>query len=182
MNDNTKQEKYILSIDAESDGLWGEIFAIGAIVYDSRGEEVDSFSLRVDDDYVCNRWCKENILPHINHMEFADSMDDLLERFAGFYNKYRESCDVLWHMGHVVESYLFRCCVDRGLIGMWDAPYTPIELSTILRANKLPVDTIDYMVDDKDLSVANSVPHDPLYDCEVAAKVYFYLRSNGWEN
>lgn len=47
--------------------------------------------------------------------------------------------------GHVVEAYLFRLLVEKEYIGEWDAPYTPIEVSSmLLAAGKNPASVDDY--------------------------------------
>ena len=218
--------KKILSIDAETDGLWGNPFSIAAIVYED-GKEIDKVCYRLPDEVVTDEWVKENVLPTLNfpvthrislkdddklysncfseqalaegytyqrhadrteHLEeeyrrqlrtkcdFEKSYQQMLKDFAEFYNKYRQESTVLWHMGHIIESHLFRELHRLELIGDWDAPYTPIEVSEILRQNSEDAGSVDGYIKKYDISVNDyGSTHNPLYDCEVAAKTYFHL-------
>ena len=168
----------ILSIDAETDGLWGNIFSIAGIVYNEKGEEIDKILLRLPNKVVKNEWVKENVLPELDkvtHSEYEKMMVD----FANFYMKYKDEATVLWHMGHIVESHLFRELHRLELIGDWDAPYTPIEVSETLRIAGEKVDSVDDYAEKYSLEISDyGSTHNPLYDCEVAFKVWRHLEEN----
>lgn len=181
--------KKIISIDAETDGLWGTPFAIAAIVYEKQPRhymsgwsaiqyewvEVDRILLRLPDSAVTEPWVIENVLPTLTTVAPThDTYEDMLAEFASFYMA--NSGTILWHMGHVVESFLFREMVRLGCIGQWDAPYTPIDVSNYLRIAGEPADSVDEYAKKNDLIISNyGATHNPLYDCEVAAKVFFHL-------
>ena len=55
--------KNILSFDAETNGLWGQAFAIGAILYNPEGKEIDRFVGRCPIEEDVNSWVAENVLP-----------------------------------------------------------------------------------------------------------------------
>lgn len=72
--------KKIFSFDAETDGLWGNPFAVAAIVYElqqsiayAHGEKIQiaesewvetaRFITRLSDDVVSDNWVRENVLP-----------------------------------------------------------------------------------------------------------------------
>ena len=221
--------KKILSVDAETDGLWGNPFSIAAIVYED-GKEIDKVCYRLPDDVVTDEWVKENVLPTLDFpvthrislknddklysncfseqalaeghtyqshadrtkqlkeeyrrqlmskCDFEKSYQQMLKEFAEFYNKYREESTVLWHMGHIVESHLFRELHRLGFIGDWDAPYNPIEVAELLRQNGEQPDSVDNYIKKYDISINDyGSTHNPLYDCEVAAKVYSHLENN----
>ena len=170
----------ILSIDAETDGLWGNPFWIAGIVYNEEGLEVDKVNIAINTPEIKEDWVKENVIPELTkckNVVFVDSYEKMLEKFAKFYNKYREDSTVLWHMGHIVEAHLFRELHRLELIGDWDAPYTPIEVSEILRQAGEQPDSVDNYIKKYDISVNDyGSTHNPLYDCEVAAKTYFHLK------
>ena len=99
---------------------------------------------------------------------------NMLKDFAEFYLKYKDTAEVLYHMGHIVEANLFREMHRLELIGDWDAPYTPIEVADHLRAINEPCDSVDSYVKKHDLKISDyGTTHNPLYDCGVVAKVYF---------
>ena len=183
----------IVSIDAETNGLWGNPFAIAAIVYEN-GKEIDKICYRLPDEVVTDEWVKENVLPTLNvdvthkitlkddekqlisKCDFKKSYKQMLKDFADFYNNYREEATVLWHMGHIVESHLFRELHRLDLIGDWDAPYNPIEVAELLRQAGEKPDSVDSYIEKYDISVNKyGSTHNPLYDCEVAFKTYFHL-------
>lgn len=179
-------KEVVMSIDAESDGLWGKPFSIGAILYNKEtGEELDSFKSRLSNEFVSDCWVKENVLPTLNFDITHDSLESMLKDFVDFYNKYRRmftddnyNCSMytLYHMGHIVEAYLFRLMFEQKLIGMFDAPYTPIEVSEVLRLKGFNPDSVDSYAKDHSLEISDyGTTHNPLYDCEVAFKVWFDL-------
>ena len=175
--------KKILSVDAETDGLWGNSpFWIAAIVYNEEGLEIDKINVanKFIGKLVTDDWVKENVLPVLKQdktVKKVSGFKELYKEFADFYNKYREDSTVLWHMGHIVESHLFRELHSLNLIGDWDAPYNPIEVAEILRQNNEKPDSVDSYIEKYDITVNDyGTTHNPLYDCEAAAKVYFSLR------
>lgn len=173
----SEKKRVILSVDAETDGLWGRPFAIAAIAYDENGSLIHSFVAKSNEE-VKNSWVKENVLPTIQDIEVVGNYTQLLKEFANFYKDMREQYEVtvLWHMGHVVEAYLFRELVENKLIGEWDAPYTPIEVSEVLRMKGFAPDSVDNYAKQHNIPISEGSTHNPLYDCEVAAKVFFDLR------
>lgn len=217
----------IMSIDAETDGLWGNPFSIAAVVYDEKGKEIDKVCYRLPNEIVTDEWVKENVLPtldfpvthkikidndgklhsncfsekaskegyiyqgHVDRTkqlkekyrrqlmskcDFEKSYKQMLKDFAKFYNEHREESTVLWHMGHIVESHLFRELHRLGFIGDWDAPYNPIEVAELLRQAGEKPDSVDSYIEKYDISVNEyGSTHNPLYDCEVAFKTYLHL-------
>lgn len=162
----------IISIDAETNGLWGKPFAIGAVLYED-GEEIDSFFARIPDNNVNVQWCIDNVLPVLAPVTH-ETRYDMYEAFALWYNLHRKDATVLWHMGHVVEAFLFRELVINDYLGEWDAPYTPIEVSEVLRMQGFAPDSVDTYATAHGI-VAEGKTHDPVYDARIAAQVYFHL-------
>lgn len=185
----------IISIDCETDGLWGKPFAIAAVVYEFVEEhfvpgtvgvdgirhrraykrhwkETYRLTTRLPDGVVTNEWVKENVLPSLSGMDVThDNYEDMLAAFSGFYNAHKDGT-VLWHMGHVVEAFLFRECVRLGFIGEWEAPYTPIEVSMTLREHGYDPSSVDGVMTALDFEKPNGSTHDPLYDCICAFRVW----------
>jgi len=171
--------KRIMSIDAETDGLWGNPFWVAAIVYEDN-KEIDKINVAIRYPQIKEEWIKENVLPELEKCEnviFVDMYHEMLKTIADFYNKYKEGSEVLWHMGHIVESHLFREMHRIGFIGDWDAPYTPIEVSEVLRENNKEPDSVDNYIKKYNVAVNNyGSTHNPLYDCEVAFKAYLHMQ------
>lgn len=189
----------IISIDAETNGLWGNPFAIAAIVYEKRPKmaqitntsgaetqvgwkwvETDRILLRLPDSVVTEPWVIENVLPALSGIEPThDSYEKMLNDFAHFYMSNKFEATVLYHMGHVVEAFLFRELVRLGFIGQFDAPYLPIDVANDLRLSGEQADSVDKYAAGYDLAISDyGTTHNPLYDCEVAAKVFFHLNKD----
>lgn len=167
----------IKSIDAETDGLFGKPFSIAVIVYKNK-IEVDKICFRLPNSVVKNEWVKENVLATLNFPVTHDKYEDMLKDFAKFYMKHKEA-ETLWHMGHIVEVFLFRECVRLGFLGEFETPYNPIEVAEMLRIKGFQPDSVDLYIDIHGLTIKDyGSTHNPLYDCEVAAKTYFHLTNN----
>lgn len=174
----SEEDEMILSIDAETDGLWGKPFAISAVLVNGRGVVIDKFNaVRKNlDDVVENEWVRENVLPVLDTTESDEYAlyEDMLRAFAEFYKKYKR-IQVVWHMGQPVEAFLFRELHDYCLIGDFDAPYTPIELSTFMLGKGVrDIDSTSKFMERSGLSI-DGQDHDPMFDCKSAALVYLYL-------
>lgn len=168
----------IFSFDAETDGLWGQPFAIGALVYDENGTEIDRFVGRLPESAVTDKWVKENVLPAIKditvtHQRYAD----LLADFAKFYLDNKADADIVVHMGYIVEAKLLRDMHASGLIGDWDGPYPLYDVSGNLQAAGADATSVDKFAQDNNLPIGEFVggTHNPLYDSAVAAAVYRHL-------
>ena len=170
--------KKIFSFDAETDGLWGQSFAIGAIVYDENGAEIARFVGRLPDSAVTNEWVRENVLPTLSGVPVThESYAELLGDFAKFYLANKEGADVVVHMGYIVEVKVLRDMRELDLIGEWDAPYPLFDVSGNLQAAGADPTSVDKFAAEHGLSVGEFAggTHNPLYDSAVAAAVYRHL-------
>ena len=173
MRNLLEEGKKFMSVDAETDGLWGQPFAVAAVVY----QVVEG--VLVEQDRIClfygadikSTWVKENVLPTLDMEPTNSSYHTMLEEFAHFYLE-NKSATVLWHMGHVVEAFLFRELQSLGLIGEWDAPYTPVEVATMLQLAGYDPSSVDSYARDTQMVLPKGSTHNPLYDCIVAARVF----------
>lgn len=172
--------KNIFSFDGETNGLWGQAFAIGALVYDESGAEVARFVGRCPIVGEVDSWVAENVLPKIADIAVTHTdYDSLLADFAKFYKANKEGADVVVHMGFIVEVKILRDLHERKLIGDWDAPYPLYDVSGNLQAAGADPTSVDKFVAVNNLSVGEFVggTHNPLYDSAVAAAVYRHLVS-----
>lgn len=170
-----------MSIDAETNGLWGHPFAIAAIVYDEYGNDFARFVGRLSDDKVTNQWVKENVLPTLQNLPVTHDTDHfgLLSDFANFYMKYKDNCNIICHMGYIVEAWLFRILNTTGIISDWDAPYPLYDISSILLFKGEDATSVDKYAEKYGLKITDyGSTHNPLYDCEVTFRVYEHLMSN----
>lgn len=186
MNIKEMVGKRFFSVDAETDGLWGNPFSVGAIVYEIKRnynkntfktsyyfEQVEEICLRLPNEVVKNEWVKLNVLPNLDFEVTHQEYKDMLKDFADFYLRHKNAT-VIWHMGYIVEAHLFRELHKMELIGDWDAPYTPIEISDLLRMKDYDCDSVDNYAKINNLfgfGIPNKT-HNPLYDCFVSAQVF----------
>jgi hypothetical protein len=172
--------KKIFSFDAETNGLWGKAFAIGALVYDEQGVEIARFVGRLPDSEVTDQWVKDNVLPTLASVAVThDNYDALLVSFAEFYKANKSDADVIVHMGYIVEAGLLRDMHSSGVIGDWDGPYPLLDVSGNLQQAGEDPTSVDSYVKKYELSVGEfeGGTHNPLYDSAVAAVVYRHLLS-----
>ena len=158
----------IMSFDAETNGLWGQAFAISAVVYNEKCNELNRFSVRCPIEEEVNPWVAENVLPKMNDIpETHNNYKDMLEDFFTFYNNYKDSVTVLSHMGHIVEAKLIRDAHNLGIIGDWDAPYLWYDVCLFFG------DSVDNYVKEHNIHTGmEDQTHNPLYDSVVAYKAF----------
>ena len=169
----------ILSFDAETNGLYGDAFAIGAIVYNKKGQEIDRFVARLPDSSVADEWVRENVLPQLSGFKVThESYLEMLREFADFYMRYRESKKLV-HMGCPVEAKLIIDMSSVGFIGQWDGPYPLIDVAGHLEMAGEDPTSIDKFLKKSGINVAGfeGGTHNPLYDSAAAASTYFELMS-----
>lgn len=170
--------KKVFSFDAETNGLWGNPFSIAAIVYEDE-KEVARFVSRLPNSLVDNPWVRENVLHTLENIQVThESYEDMIKDFAEFYKAHKQDADCICHMGYIVEAHLLREMHRLGAIGDWDAPYPLYDVSGNLQAAGEDPTSVDTYVKKHTLKISDyGTTHNPLYDCEVAAKVYFHLNT-----
>lgn len=160
-------------VDAETDGLYGGVIAIGAAVYDGHWKEVDHFFGMVDLKHasVTDEWVKENVIPVLQGetSRCYASEDQLLDAFWEFWLKHRENSLCIADVAYPVETGLFRKCVlknerERRFLG----PYPLLDLSTALY-----VRGYNPLVNRIELSGESDLKrHHPLDDARLAARLW----------
>ena len=174
----------IFSVDAETDGLYGQAFAISAVVcFGTRTQFKikDKFVGYVGPDNVKDEWVKKNVLPELSTMKIThDNYEDMLKDFSVFYRKYRD-CDIVSDVPVPVESKIFRDMRDQKLIGEYEGPFPLFDVSSMLKAIKSKTLSVDeYVKKNKlrthfPLSFSNLSTHNPLFDCFSAAVAYWHI-------
>lgn len=130
----------IFSVDAETNGLYGSHWAIGAVVLDEQGETVDQFAGQIDPAvWVDDPWVAENIVPVVDLPRY-DTNQALLEAFWAFWIEHRESTLAVADFGTPVEASLFRQCIQVDDSRTFLGPYPLHELGTALLLAGVDVD------------------------------------------
>jgi hypothetical protein len=174
--------KKIFSFDAETNGLWGQAFAIGARVYDAAsGEVIAQFVGRCTLVHDIDEFVQDKVLPQMTEIRVSHvDYHELLADFAKFYLTNKQDADVVVHMGVPVESKLLIDMHAFGLIGDWDGPYPLHDVAGHLAQAGEDATSVDGYVRKHGLELSTDFvggSHNPLYDSEVAARVYMHLCS-----
>lgn len=161
--------KNIFSFDAESDGLYGDIFAIGAVILNPAGDIIDSFDGKAEVEAVQSDWVKENVIPQLDDMgEYSDRIS-LYQRFWDFWTYHRDRCICVGDFGAPVEALLMRTCVKLDEEARsFKGPYPMHELGTALFMAGLDpdIDRIEFS------EIGRALKHNPLDDALVAGRCW----------
>ncbi len=158
-------------VDAETDGLYGSFLSVAALVTTSEGEQADLFYGAVSPDLlqVRSEWVKKNVLPYISAAHtFFSSEDELLRAFWDFWMKHRETSVCIADVCYPVEARLFSRCVQMSPEEReFQGPFPLLDLSTLLLARGIPVDTSR-----KELTSLSLVQHDALNDARITEDIW----------
>lgn len=171
----------IMCIDVESNGLWGEPISIGFSVEEDGAVKEYGEACYISEDIEYNDWVKENVINVLKNDNSVVKFDTYLELLKWFSDKYyeykKEDYVIVYHMGSIVESNLFRELVEYDLVGIWDAPYTPIELSVMLDIVGLRPYSVDFLIENNIIEKPSTgTTHQALYDAMVCGRAYWYLK------
>ena len=183
--------KSFISLDCETNGLYGQVYAIAMQVY-RKGILVDSLCLSCPIEGELDSWLLDN--PHLIEVEGSTKTTflEMMHIAAEFYkyhacrndegdiqylygNPNYNTTPILYHCGMIVEGGFFHTLREIGLIGLFEAPMAPIEVADYLRMKGENPYSVDQYMDKYGLKKPVGFTHNPLYDCEVAAEVYFQL-------
>lgn len=170
----------IFSFDAETNGLWGDAFAISAAVYQD-GRLTESFTAYLGPNGVTNDWVKQNVLPKLGDLTIThSSYDEMLAAFAVFYLANKGDADIIAHMGTPVESKVLIDMHSKRMIGDWDGPFPLIDIAGILKVRgEDPISVDKYNAKHGLMNgrseAAGMESHHSLYDSIAAAVAYMHL-------
>ncbi len=136
-----ESKKLIFSFDIESDGLYGEGFAVGAVIIDvETGRIINEFSGCVESYKVTDKFTKDNIVKYLKEMPRYGSVQALREAFWQFYMKYRtgeerQNREIVFladNCAPVEARFLRDCVMDDHRNRKFQAPFPLIDLATVL--------------------------------------------------
>ena len=167
-----------MSIDAETNGLWGQAFAIAAILADSDGKILKTFIGRCPILEPANPWVAENVLPQMGGIPIThESYQELLKDFCEFYLENKKDAQVIVHMGLPVESRLFLDAHDLNFIGDWDAPFPLVDISAISEISTSVDDYCKKYNISTDPATMQGGTHNPIYDATQAINAWVHYNS-----
>jgi len=158
----------ILLFDVESTSLHGTGFAVGAIVVNKAGSEIDRFELLSKEGASkVGDWVKENVLPNLSDMPNCETDVELRDAFFNFYLKHKETAEIWSDVNFPVETNFLHAIVsDAPSEREWSMPYPLKDASTL----------VDVSIDRcSECGIADLRKHNPLDDSR--ASVYFLLKA-----
>jgi len=164
----------LLCFDCESIGLWGETFAVGAVVLDiSSGEVLDRFEILNESllpAAAMNEWVNEHVLPHLTNMERCQSSIALRESFFRFLQAHKQTAEVWVDVGFPVETnFLAAVAHDNLEKRFWEMPYPLHDVSNFVDIN------IDRIASS---GLLNLRQHHPTEDALASATCYLNWLNN----
>lgn len=165
----------LISIDAETNGLRGQAFAIGAIATDDEGSELERLVLRCTLTGPVDPWVAENVLPGLHGLTPThDSYYDMLGAFRDFLGDHEGY--LLAHVTWPVEARLLLDTYREA-----GGPFPLIDVSGALLAQGHDPTSVDAYLAERGLSVEAEfgTPHHPLYDAVAAERAFRQLMLEG---
>ena len=157
MRETFKMYDNILLFDVESTSLHGTGFAVGAVVVNKEGIELDSFELLSEEGVdKASDWVKENVIPNLTDMPTCETDKELRDAFFNFYLKHRETAEIWSDVNFPVETNFLHAIVkDAPEEREWLMPYPLYDVSTL----------IDVTIDrNKECGIKGLRKHNPLDD------------------
>lgn len=146
--------------DAETNGLYGEVFAIAAVVVDEQGTILDQFCLKSEEQNVTDEWTRKNCVPYLADIPECENRDKLRELFWAFYMQYKDCCTIVADVPYPVEAQLLRSCVEKyPEERTFQGPFPLIDVASVLFAHG-----IDPLVDRLEFAGMKGKRHHPLDD------------------
>lgn len=165
----------LLCFDLESNGLHGEVFAVGAVVMDANGKILDQYTGRSKIVGSVNEWVKDNVLTAIEDMVITHgSAKDLRESFWRWYVKTEPEVDyVLVSNGYPVEyRFLIKCQEENLEERFWQHPFPILDLSSLLL--QADVSTAEKAsIKNEMIKNGSLAMHHPLHDAKMSALLAF---------
>jgi hypothetical protein len=125
--------------DVESTSLYGTGFAVGAVVVDQEGNEIDRFELLSKEGAEkANSWVKRNVIPNIHDMPTCENDEVLRFKFYKFYMKHKDTdtCEFWSDCNYPVETNFLNAIVSDDVESkQWDMPYPLKDISTLIDIN-----------------------------------------------
>jgi hypothetical protein len=125
----------LLSFDAESNGLHGEVFAVGAVVLRDDGTDAETFFARCSVPAACDPWVFENVLPALAATPRThETPRAMRDAFWQWLMARQSESVVVVDCGWPVEAGLLSACVADDPSRAMKGPYPLHEAASLLLA------------------------------------------------
>lgn len=175
----------LLSLDAETNGLLGQPFAIGAVKSTAVASgTVQVYAARCPIEGPVDPWVAENVLPGLADLpEGFPDYPTLLADFARWYDRHSPGATVIAHVAWPVEAGLLRDMITVLGRDPFSGPFPLHEVASLLLAAGCDPTSVDDYNAAHGLDVgAAFVPysgHHPLYDARAAEVCARHLLGRG---
>lgn len=165
----------IVCFDGESNGLHGEVFAVGGVVLDAAtGREESTFYARAPDPVGADPWVAEHVIPRLGPELTHPTVRTMREAFWAWLRWQMGQGDGVWVLvdcGWPVEARLLEACVGDDPEGRaFKGPYPLHELATLLTAagrNPMAAYAEEVLTEGE---LADYHTHHPVWDARVSAR------------
>ena len=172
----------ILSVDAESNGLGGEVFAIGAVLVDVHvegtcGARLERWYGAIDCPAPVNPWVKENVLPHLLYRTHA-TQAHMIEAFWLWLERVleRTKATILVDVGFPVEARLICDLLRPDPERAWKLNAPVLDLASLLAAHGFDGFNVPREAWAREqFGEARWSAHNPTDDAEIAAGAFLAL-------
>ena len=156
-------------MDAETDGIYGNVLSIAVKVIDSFSE-IGWFygAVKIKKEEIISEWVRENVFDTLQNAElFFDTEEELLEAFWSFYSEYYGEYDVICDVPYPVETGIFRRCIEKDKASREkQSPFPIYDLESFLVAKGYDKLTVREKLAKTDLK-----RHDAMNDVDITIKI-----------
>ena len=123
--------KNLFVFDCESTSLHGSTFAVGCIVSDKKGKEIDRFELMsLEGAQKANDWVKKNVIPNLQDLKTCKTDLELRNEFFKFYQKHAENCKIYSDVNFPVETNFLSAVASDDLVNReFSMPYPLFDIA-----------------------------------------------------
>ncbi len=127
--------KRLICFDAESNGLHGEAFAVGAVVMDDGSNAPsEKFFARCPIEGEVVEWVRDNVLPPLaQEMVTHDTPREMRDAFWSWLTARTDGAMVVVDFGWPVETNLLSACVADDPSRAFEGPFPLHEVASLLR-------------------------------------------------
>lgn len=121
----------MISFDAESNGLHGRAFAVGAVLV-IHGAVVEEFFARCPIDEPVDPWVAEHVIPALRDAGVThDSARAMRDAFWSWLTSHKQGAIIACDCGWPVEAGLLSACVADDPTRAFEGPYPLHEVATL---------------------------------------------------
>lgn len=168
----------VLAFTAETNGLYGQAFTLAAVVIDNDEELLDVFNGRCPIVGSVDPRVQNNVVPNIDHDAYMyPNYRTMLSSFADFYLMHKDQCDIVVHMGHIVEANILRDMVEFRYITQFEGPNPLNDISgNLQQVGENPTSLDEYIIKYGICGIKTKT-HNALVDADNAARIWMHLQS-----